>query len=404
MEFYTFTLPNGIRCIHKRVHSPVAYTAVTVGAGTRDESPDEYGMAHLVEHTLFKGTRRRRAYHINCRLENLGGELNAYTSKEDTVIHATTLQADFPKAAELISDILFSSVFPEREVEKEKEVILDEINYFKDTPSERVYDDFEDMVFAGSELGHNILGSKTSLSRLHSDRIRSFVKWAYNTDGMVFSCIGNVSERRFRAAAERYFGNAPANIRGFARHVPPPVAPFERRTGRANHQTHCITGGRAYPLDSPKRLPLMLLVNLLGGPSANSLLNLSLREKNALSYNVEASYTPYADSGIASVCLSCEHDKTDRCLELIDRELSKLMREPLTPRRLAIAKKQFTGQFAISSDGSEGYMLGAAKSLLSFGTVDTREEIYGRIAGITPSDIAEVAAEVFSVRSTLIYK
>ena len=404
MEFSTYTLPNGIRGIHRQVRNTVAHCALVIGAGSRDEHPAEYGLAHLTEHAFFKGTERRKAWQVNCRLENLGGELNAFTTKEDTTIHATTLKGDFAKAAELIADIAFRSTFPDRELEREKEVIVDEINTYKDSPADRIYDDFEDLLFAGSALGHNILGSKTALARYHSEHIHAFVRRTHTTDQMVFSSIGNIAPRRIEAIAARYFADMPATVRSFCRTAPAPVAPFERSIARHTHQSHCIVGARAYGILDPKRLPLALLVNLLGGPSANSLLNVLVREKNGLSYNIEASYTPYSDSGIVAIYFSCDHDNTDHCIELIEGELGRLQTTPLSARRLSMAKKQFIAQLAISMESNEGYMLGAGKSFLAHREVDTMEEVYRKIQALTAEDLTAVASSVFSSPSRLIYK
>ena len=218
-EFHTYTLPNGIRGIHRQVHGNVAHCALVVGAGTRDELKSEYGLAHFAEHAFFKGTQRRRAYQVNCRLENLGGELNAYTTKEDTTLHATVLRGDFAKAVELLADVAFRSTFPERELEREREVIFDEINTYKDSPADRIYDDFEDLLFAGSALGHNILGSKAALARYRSEHIHAFVRRTHTTDQMVFSSIGNIAPRRIEAIAARYFADMPATVRSFCRAV-----------------------------------------------------------------------------------------------------------------------------------------------------------------------------------------
>lgn len=403
-EFQIFTLPNGLRCVLKRVKSAVVHCAVTVNTGSRDELPGEEGMAHLTEHTIFKGTRRRRAYHVNCRLENLGGELNAFTTKEDTTVHATTLRGDFSKAAELLADVVFHSVFPDREVEKEKAVIIDEINTYKDIPADMIYDDFEDMIFAGSTLGHNILGTRNSIARLHSNDIRDFVLRTYNTDQMVFSVIGNISEKSFRSVAERYFSDAEPRPRSFSRLAPPAYRSFEKVANKHNHQTNCIMGNRAYSLDDGRRLPLALLVNILGGPSANSMLNVSLREKYGLTYNIEAAYTPFSDSGVASIYFSCDKDNTDRCRELIDRQLRELREKPLSARRLSMAKKQYIGQMAISMESNESYMLGVGKSLLIYDEIESMKRIYERVEAIGAGQLRDIAAEIFTDMSTLIYR
>ncbi len=404
MEFFTYRLPNGIRGIHRQVKGNVAHCALVVNAGSRDELPTQFGLAHFTEHAFFKGTEHRRAWQVNCRLENLGGELNAFTTKEDTTIHATTLRGDFSKAAELIADIAFHSTFPERELEREKEVIVDEINTYKDSPADLIYDTFEDMLFDGSELGHNILGRKTALARFDGNAIRAFTARTHTTDQMVFSSIGNFPVKTAEAMAARYFGSQPATTRDFGRVAPQPVAPFEKTVVRHTHQTHCLIGRRAYGIDERKRLPLALLVNILGGPSANSLLNVVVREKHGLSYSIEASYTPYGDCGIVAIYFSCDHANSDRCISLIEEQLKQLRTTPLTTRRLSMAKKQFIAQLAISMESNEGYMLGAGKSFLTHDDVDTMEEVYAKVDALTATELTEVGEEIFTGMSRLIYK
>lgn len=403
-EFETYTLSNGIRGIHRQVRSGVAHCALVVNAGSRDELRGEYGIAHFTEHALFKGTERRKAYQVNCRLENLGGELNAYTTKEDTTLHATVLRRDFSRAVELIADVIFRSTFPDRELSKEREVIADEINSYKDSPSERIYDDFEDMIFSGSELGHNILGSKSTIARFTSDHLHSFVRRTYTTDQMVFSSIGNFSAATAQSVAERYIGGISPTTRDFKREAPSPYVAFDQRLSRHTHQAHGIIGTRGYSIADDRRLPLALLVNVLGGPSANSLLNILLREKYGLSYNVEATYTPYSDCGIVGIYFSSDHDNAAQCVELIESEIAALCREHITPRRLAIAKRQFVAQMAISMEANEGYMLGAGKSFLLYKDIDTLEEAYKKVMAITATQICDVARESFSDLSRLIYK
>ena len=404
MEFYTYTLPNGIRGIHRQVRGAVAHCALVIGAGSRDERPGQYGLAHLTEHAFFKGTERRRAWQVNCRLENLGGELNAFTTKEETTVHATTLRGDFAKAAELIADVVFRSTFPEREIEREKEVIVDEMNTYKDSPADLIYDTFEEMIFEGSELGHNILGRKAALMRYDGDAIRAFTARTHTTDRMVFSSIGNFSPKAAEAMALRYFGQQPATTRGFERAVPATVAPFEKTVSKHTHQTHCIIGSRTCGIDDARRLPLALLVNILGGPSANSLLNVEIREKHGLSYNIEATCTPYGDCGLVAIYFSSEHANEAQCIELIEKQLQRLRTEPLTARQLSMAKKQFIAQLAISSESNESYMLSAGKSLLTHGEVDTMEQVYAKIRALTARQLTEAAEEAFTKMSRLIYR
>lgn len=404
MEFYTYTLPNGIRGIHRKTQSSVTHCGLIVGSGTRDERAGEFGLAHFTEHGLFKGTTHRKAYQVNCRLENLGGELNAFTTKEDTTIHATTLKGDFRKAVELISDISFNSTFPDHEMDREREVIYDEINTYKDSPAEMIYDNFEDMLFSESELGHNILGSKRDIKRFKGDSIRDFTKRTYTTDQMVFSSIGGVSYSRAEEIANIYLGAIENSKRDFKRAEPKFVKQFLTTENKRTHQTHCIIGCRAYSIMEPRRLPLALLINILGGPSANSLLNVLVREKHGLTYNIEASYTPYSDSGMVTIYFSSEESNYERVVELIHSEIDKLRTTLLTPRHLSMAKRQFMAQLAISMESNEGYMLGAGKSFLLHGAIDTVEESYKKVAALTAEDLRSAAADVLHDLSMLTYK
>ena len=403
-EFYIYRLPNGIKGIHRRVRSSITHCALVINAGTRDELRSEYGLAHFAEHAFFKGTEHRKAYQVNCRLENLGGELNAYTTKEDTTIHATTLRTDFRKAVELIADIAFHSTFPERELAKEREVIIDEINTYKDSPSDMLFDTFEDMLFEGSELGHNILGTKPSLAKHNGDAIRRFIARTHTTDQMVFSSVGNLSVEAVERVATTYLGGCTPTTRTFHRESPASTPLFDKTIARHTHQTHCIVGGRAYDIHDDKRLPLSLLINFLGGPSANSRLNIALREKNGLSYNNEAIYTPYSDCGYVAIYFSCDHHNTDLCRDIIAKELNSLRTTTLSPRQLSMTKRQFLAQMAISMENNEGYMLGAGKSLLLHDEIDTLQEVYRKVCAVTAEQIREVAEEIFTDTSTLIYQ
>ncbi len=403
-EFTTYNLPNGIRCIHRQTRGPVAHCALVIGAGTRDEHPDEYGLAHFTEHALFKGTTRRKAWQVNCRLENLGGELNAFTTKEDTTVHATVLRGDFRKAVELLADVVFCSTFPDRELEREKEVIYDEINTYKDAPAELIYDLFEDLLFEGSELGHNILGRKAALKGYNGDSIRRFTQRTYTTDQIVFSSIGNFSAHTAEQVARRYLGDIPTRNRSYERSKTGLYTPFNRTLTKHTHQTHCIVGTRAFDLTDDNRMVLALLINLLGGPSANSLLNIELRERHGLTYNIEANYTPYSDTGVVAICFSSDHTHTERCVELIEQTLHRLASEPLSSRRLSMAKRQFIAQLAIAGEQNESYMLSAGKSLLVHDGIDTMEELYAKIRSFTAADLMAVAEQTFGSLSRLTFK
>jgi predicted Zn-dependent peptidase len=354
---------------------------------------------------LFKGTVRRKAYQVNCRLENLGGELNALTTKEDTTVHATTLRGDFPKAVELIADIVFNSTFPDREVEREKEVVIDEINTYRDIPAETIFDTFEAELFAGSSLAGNILGTSRSVRRISPQMLRDFVHRTYTPDQMVFASTGGMSTAVVERNLRKYLADVEPRVRSFERVAPEPVERFEKSIHKSSaHQAHCILGGRAYNLQDDRRLPLALLVNMLGGPAANSMLNILLREHNGLSYTVEASYNPISDSGLATIYFSSDRDKMERCIELVQNQLKELCDHKLSSLKLSMAKKQYMGQFAISMENPEGNMLGAAKSMLVFDAVDDSDVIYRKINAITADQLCEVANEIFPNFSTLIYK
>ena len=403
-EFFIYELSNGIRCIHRQTKSGVARCAIMINAGTRDERKGEEGIAHFTEHGFFKGTEHRKAYQVNCRLENLGGELNAFTSKEDTTVHATVLRGDFTKAVELLADVVFHSTFPDKELDKEREVILDEINTYRDSPNDDIYDTFEDLIFADSELGHNILGTPRSLKGIDSAAIHRFRQRTHTTDKMVFASIGNISPNRIKEIAERYLGCYAPTKREFERVAPVVVAPFEKVLNKRTHQAHCIIGARAYNLADKRRLPYALLTNILGGPCANSRLNVSVRERNGLTYNIGASYSSLSDCGLASIYFSSDHENSDRCREIIAEEIKKLQTTALTPRQLSMAKRQFIAQLAIVNEGAEGYMMGVGKSLLAYGEVDTLEESYRKINAVTASEIMEVANDVWAKPSVLLYK
>ena len=403
-EFYIYTLPNGIRGIHRKVKSGAARCALIIGAGSRDELATEHGIAHFAEHGLFKGTTHRKSYQVNCRLENLGGELNAFTTKEDTTVHATVLRNDFTKAVDLLADVVFNSTFPDKELDKEREVIIDEINTYKDSPMDMIYDTFEDMLFEGSELGHNILGTKRSLMRHNSQALHRFVNRTYTTDQMVFASIGNISNSRIEQIANRYFADYKATTRSHTRTAPGLYTAFDREQIKHTHQAHCIIGNRAYSINEDKRVPFLLLINILGGPTANSRLNVNVRERNGLSYNIEANYTAYNDCGMAVIYFSSEHCNSDHCRQIIADEIKKLQDVRLTTRQLAMAKRQYIAQMTIATEGNEGYMLGVGRSLLVHGEVDTLEDAYKKINAVTADQIMEVANEIFTNNSTLIYR
>lgn len=403
MKLYTYELPNGIRCVLQRVKSPVAWCALTVDSGSRDELEGEHGIAHFTEHMLFKGTQKRLSRQINDRLERLGGELNAYTTKEETTVTATVLRGDLPKAAELIADMIFRSTFPEREIVKEREVVADEIDSYRDSPAELIFDEFEENIFAASSLAHNILGPRRGVLKMTDKAVRRFVKRTYNTDRMFFSVVGNITERAFITMAERYFGGQECSARAFPREKPTAVASFDRLVNKRTHQSHCVMGAVACGAQDDSRVALALLTNIIGGPAANSRLNDLLRERNGLTYAVEAAYSPLSDVGLATIYFGTEREKIVRCREIIDGVVREFCTKKMSSRQLAMGKKQFIGQLAIAQQSHESAMLAAGRALLLYGEIEQPEAVYARIAAVTAEEILTQANEVFGQMSALTY-
>lgn len=400
------TLPNGIRLIHASVDSPVAHCGVVVNTGSRDESPAEQGMAHFIEHTIFKGTVKRKAYHIISRLEDVGGEMNAYTSKEETAIHASFLCEYYERAIELFSDILIDSTFPERELKKEQEVIVDEINSYNDTPSELIFDEFEELIYDGHPMGRNILGTPELVRSFQASDIRRFMEQNYHTDQMVVCSVGNIPAKKFFHLVQRYFERVTPNLRTKTRVRFPGYQPQQKRVEKGTFQAHCIVGGEAFDVYHPDRLPLVLLNSVLGGQSGNSRLNLSLRERNGIAYNLESSYTAYSDTGTLTIYFGTDPENLDRALTLIDREIRLLQNKALGDLQLSKARKQLIGQLAMSQENHEDLMLAIGKSMLVFNKVESLEEAYRRINHITALQLMEVANRILEPRnlSTLIYQ
>jgi predicted Zn-dependent peptidase len=406
MTYETHKLSNGIRLIHKHDNSPVAYCGMGINTGTRDENEDEHGMAHFVEHMLFKGTKKRKAWHILNRLDSVGGEMNAYTTKEETFIYATILGEDFKKAAELIADVVFNSTFPKNEIEKEREIILDEINSYKDSPSELIFDDFEDLIFAGYPIGKNILGNEESLKKFNTKKIKSFVENNYCTEDMVFFSLGQIPFAKIVKWAEKYFGHIPPSSRKHKRETPNIYIPKKEIIKKDTFQTHYLIGNRAYNIhEKQKRLALYLLNNILGGPSLNSLLNLALRERNALVYNVESNFTPYSDTGVWNVYFGCDPKNYKRCERLVFKELTKLKETAISENSLIKSKKQIMGQIAIAAENKESLVLSLGKSFLHYNKVETIEETKIQLMEISASEIQAVSNEIFDDNklTTLIY-
>ncbi|MDR0748956.1 MAG: insulinase family protein [Tannerellaceae bacterium] len=406
MQYFTHTLSNGLRMIHLPSDSPVSYCGFAVNAGARDEERDEFGLAHFVEHMLFKGTIKRKARHILNRMDNVGGELNAYTTKEDTFVYSIFMEEHYERAFELLTDLVFYSQFPRQEIEKEVDVILDEINSYKDSPSELIFDEFENLLFNGHTLGHNILGDEESLVRFTTESGRAFIKRYYTPSNMAFFSMGRTNPSKIIRLADKWIEgvNLPVSIN--ERKAPLLTLPRHKRIKKDTHQAHILIGGRSYSMYDSKRIPLFLLNNLLGGPGMNSRLNLVLREKHGLAYNVESSTTTYTDTGLTTIYCGTDPKNTEKVIGLIHKELKKTGRERLTSSLLATAKKQLAGQLGVSSDHKESLFLGLGKSFLHYNHYDTLPEILGKIEKVSATDILEVANEVFlpDKLSSLLYE
>ncbi len=396
MDFNTYTLKNGIRIIHKSEKSEVGYCGIIINAGSRDEEEEEHGMAHFIEHVIFKGTKKRKAFHVLSRLEDVGGELNAYTTKEETCIYASFLKEDYERSMELIADISFHSIFPEKELEKEKEVIIDEINSYKDSPAELIFDDFEELLYPNHPIGRNILGEAKRLKKFTKSDILKFINKNYHTDQIVFCSVGSQSFKKVIKLAEKYFGDIPENRRVVKRDDIPASKPTIIKTDKDTYQSHIIIGSTAYDYNHPKRLGLHLLNNLLGGPGMNSRLNMCLREKRGIAYNIESSYTPLYGTGVFSIYWGTDRKNVEKSLKIVFNELKKLRNQELGSMQLHKAKRQLKGQIAISSENKENLMLNIGKSHLLYNKVDSLTEVYHKIDQLTSSDLLEIANETFN--------
>lgn len=396
MEYFSSVLPNGIKVVHQYVDSPVAQCGIIINCGSRDEQPDEQGMAHFIEHTIFKGTKKRKSFHILSRLDDVGGEMNAYTTKEETAIHAAFLDQYYPRAVELISDILLNSTFPDSELKKEKEVIIDEINSYNDTPSELIFDDFENLLFDGHPLGRNILGLPEDIRRFERNDIKKFISRNYNTDQMVICSVGRISGQKFYHLAEHYFGSLASNPRKHLREKFTGYIPQIKTVEKTTFQAHCIIGGLAYDIYHPSRIGLILLNSILGGQSSNSRLNLTLRERNGIAYNLESSFTAYSDTGTITIYFGTDKENLDRAISLINKEIKTLQTKYLGSIQLSKAKKQLIGQLAMSQENHEDLMLTLGKSFLVYNKMEGLDSVSKQLNDITSSKLLEIANEILN--------
>lgn len=406
MAYNTFTLSNGLRLIHAPSPTNVAYCGFAVDAGTRDELDGEQGMAHFVEHLIFKGTMKRRAWHILNRMENVGGDLNAYTNKEETVIYSAFLKEHFSRAVELLADIVFHSVFPQPEIDKEVEVIIDEIRSYEDSPSELIFDDFEELIYPEHALGRNILGRPELLRSFRSEDARRFVARYYKPANMVFFVLGDIDFRKVVRTVERAVSDIPySEVEGYVRRKPLPYSPRRLVMEKGTHQSHVMIGGRGYDAYDERRTGLCLLNNILGGPGMNSRLNVILRERKGLVYNVESNLTAYTDTGTFCIYFGCDAEDEERCIDLVHKELKRLRERRLTVMQLAAAKKQIIGQIGVAGDNFENNALDMGKCFLHYRRYEDKSEVFGRIESLTSAGLLEIANEVFAENylSALVY-
>ncbi len=385
---------NGIRLLYSYDNSPVVYCGFAINAGTRDEGVNEYGIAHLIEHLLFKGTNKRNNLQIIKRLEEVGGELNAYTTKEETFIYSVVPQKYAERAIELLSDIVFNSVFPENQIKKEREVIFEEIEMYNDTPSELIFDELEDLMFANSSLGHNILGTKKSLSKINSSDCIAFVKRCYTTDNMLFFLQGNIDENKFLKLTEKYICHT-ATKREFSRNSPNPYLPQNVVCNKNTNQTHCLIGNLTLSLSDDNTHSLTLLNNILGGTSLTSKLNLAIRERNGWVYSIDSSLNLYSDIGIWSIYFGCSESNYKKCIGLIHSELGKLTDKAIPAKQLEKYKQQLYGQMLINFQNKENYILSSAKIALHLNKAVSMEQTFERMQQVCPEDIQILASQLF---------
>ena len=407
-EARTYRFENGFRLIQIPSLTNVAYCGISIDAGTRDEEPGEEGMAHFCEHMMFKGTEKRKAWHIINRMEAVGGDLNAYTNKEETVVYAAFMKEHLERAAELIFDIVFHSTYPQHEIDKECEVIVDEIESYNDTPADLIFDRFEDLIYEGNSLGHDILGTAENVRRFQTEDAIKFVRRLYRPEKMVFFVLGDVTFESVKKVLEKQLKQmeylSPIEATRPIQPITPHPGTFieERNT----HQSHVMIGRAAYGSEDDKRIALYFLNNILGGPGMNSRLNIALREHKGLVYTVESTLTNYTDTSTWAIYFGCDAEDVDRCLKIVRQELDKLMNEPLTERQFNAALKQIKGQIGVACDNFENYALDMAKAYLHYNKFEGMKDTIEHLEKLTPQLLQEVAQEVFDAQglTTLIFR
>ena len=393
--YRTHEFGNGIRLIHQENNSEVAHFGLIVNTGTRDETKEEHGLAHFMEHMFFKGTHKRSAYQIISRLENVGGEINAYTTKEETAIYASFLKQDYRRAVELIQDIFINSKFSDREREKEAEVILNEIQSYEDSPGELIFDHAEELLFPRHAIGRNILGSEESLKRFRNGALERFLEENYPTTEIVLSSIGNIPFEKLVNLTGKYFSEIPRKERKRNRVLPEAVSGQKIKVARNTFQTHYVMIAEGFSLHDENRLKLYLLNNILGGPGMNSRLNIALRERRGYSYSAESHFAPYVDTGAQLIYFSCDRGNFSQCLKVTREELKKLRSNLIPDNRLANARKQMLGQLAIAYENNEHLMLTMGKSYLLFDKVDSLQDIYRKLESISAAELRDTANQIF---------
>ena len=405
MDYQVHQLQNGIRVLHKPSPSNISHACIIINAGSRDEDQSKDGMAHFIEHLLFKQTEKRNTNQILNRLELVGADLNAYTTKEYTCVHASFLKPHLERSLDLFEDILFHSVFPEEEMNKEKEVILDEISSYQDQPDEAINDDFEDLLFEGHPLGRNILGTPESVKGFKKKDIQLFMKSNYRTDEIIIGIFGDYDFKTVIRISEKLYGKVPANLTERVREKIGNYSPKHSIFSKPINQAHCVIGNRSYSFHHKHRTAFLLLNNLLGGTGMSSRLNLEIREKYGIAYTIESNYTPMSDSGIFSIYFGTDTEKTEKAIKLLEKELKKLRDQKLGPVQLQQAKHKFIGQIALGEENRMGLIISMSKSLLDFNRVDSLEEVFAKINKVTAPHLLEIANEMFDPTqlSTLIF-
>jgi len=403
-QFYT--LDNGLRIVHLPNKSEVAHMGITVLGGSRFEMNNEIGLAHFIEHSIFKGTTKRRAYHILSRLDAVGGELNAFTGKEEMCVYASFTKRYLNRGMDLLADVIINSTFPERELEKEKDVVIDEINSYMDNPSEHIFDEFEGQIFSGHSLGNNILGTKKSVSSFTKSHILKFIARHYFPQNMVLSVVGPYPMKRVIDTAKKYFGDFHSQNHELAPLPFNTYVPTHRKESYSNYQSHIVVGGMAYDLHHKNRLGLAFLTNFMGGPALNSRLSLTIREKHGLAYSIESHYSPFIDSGYHSIYLGTDKKWIEKSVDLLYSEFRKIQQTPMGRIQLSMAKEQLKGHLALAGENNANMMIGLGKSILVHDKIETSKELFAKIDAISTSQIMEIANEIYDISqlSSLVFQ